>query len=416
MKQVVNFVLLKTISNICFNIEFGLLLSISLQWIKVPNSLYPVPLCWKSKYINCYKMKILQVINNLVAGGAEKLIIDTVPLYQAEGVVMDVLCLNKTKTPFWELLETKTKGSIIGLSNGSLYNPLLIFKLIPFLKKYDIIHAHLFPTLYWVVLAKWLSFSKAKIVYTEHNTSNSRRNNKVFSFIDRLIYKGVYKVITIAEEVDQNIKKHLRADGEKFVLIKNAVDVTAYVNAIPYPKADFFSNDDFILIQVSSFRAQKDQATLINALKHLPEKYKLLLVGVGPTKQEHEQLVVDLELTDRVLFLGTRIDVPKLLKTADIVVLSSFYEGLSLSSIEGMAARPFIASNVPGLSDIVKGYGLLFEQGNSEELADLILKLDQDKELYQKVGRQCLERAQQFDVKIMIEKHINLYKSVLTIS
>jgi glycosyltransferase involved in cell wall biosynthesis len=51
-----------------------------------------------------------------------------------------------------------------------------------------------------------------------------------------------------------------------------------------------------------------------------------------------------------------------LLKTADIVVLSSHYEGLSLASIEGMASgKPFIASDVPGLHEVVKGADLLFE-------------------------------------------------------
>lgn len=116
-------------------------------------------------------MKILQVINSLTTGGAEKLIIDSVPLYQNQGLTVDVLLLNNAETQFKSKLKETSNGRIEGLSIGSVYNPFLIFKIIPYLKKYDIIHLHLFPTLYWVVLAKWISFSNVKLVYTEHNLS-----------------------------------------------------------------------------------------------------------------------------------------------------------------------------------------------------------------------------------------------------
>lgn len=95
-------------------------------------------------------------------------------------------------------------------NTGSVYNPLLVFKIIPYLKKYDLIHAHLFPVLYWVVLAKWISFSKKKIVYTEHNTNNKRREIKLFQKIDRIIYSGLHQIITISLEVDNKLKPGLR--------------------------------------------------------------------------------------------------------------------------------------------------------------------------------------------------------------
>src|SRR5690554_5836630 len=107
-------------------------------------------------------MKILQIINSLSTGGAEKLIIDSVPLYQKQGLTVDVLLLNNTETQFKSHLKETSKGKIDGLTIGSIYNPFLIFKIIPYLKKYDIIHLHLFPTLYWVVLAKLISFSNVK--------------------------------------------------------------------------------------------------------------------------------------------------------------------------------------------------------------------------------------------------------------
>lgn len=359
-------------------------------------------------------MKVLQLINSLYTGGAEKLIVDSVPLYQQAGIEMDVLCLKKEETPFWKLLETKTNGKIFGLSKGSVYNPLRIFEIIPYLKQYDLIHAHIFPTLYWVVLAKWLSFSKIKIVYTEHNTTNRRQSNLIFRYMDRWIYKGITINACITEKVKENLKKHLNLkDESRFALIENGVNIANFTEAVTLSKSTFFSQNDFILIQVAAFREQKDQPTLIKAMCLLKERFKLLLVGEGIERTDCEQLVQKLNLQERVKFLGNRTDVPQLLQMADAAVLSSHYEGLSLSSIEGMSVKPFIASDVPGLRDIVGGYGLLFTQGNAEELAQLIQKLEKEPTFYQEIKQRCHKRALDFDIQKMVDNYISVYQNVL---
>lgn len=359
-------------------------------------------------------MKILHIINSLHTGGAEKLIVDNIVFHQKNGKHMDVLSLSNTKTPFWKELEKELTGEIFGLSSGSVYNPFLVFKIIPFLRKYDILHVHLFPSLYLVALAKVLSFSKIKFVYTEHNTNNKRRDFLVFKFIDRFIYRMYDKLITIAEEVDFNLKKHLQFNVSKFVLIKNGVNLDMFYQAIPYPKSFFFNLNDKLLIQVSSFTSQKDQSTLIKSLLFLSDNTKLLLVGEGMNRKKCEELVVELKLSDRVLFLGVRTDVPRLLKTCDIIVLSSFFEGLSLSSIEGLASgNPFIASDVPGLKQVVKGAGLLFPQGDVKILSTQINKLLNDPIHYSEISRLCLDRSKQYDISIMAQHHMELYNSLI---
>lgn len=359
-------------------------------------------------------MKILQIINSLNVGGAEKLVVDSVLIYQAKGLEVDVLTLDNTNTSFRTKLEEQSNGKVTGLSNRSIYNPLLIFKLIPYLKKYDLIHMHLFPTLYWGVIAKILSFSNVKLIYTEHSTNNRRRGNIVLKFMDRFIYKRLNKIVTIANEVDSEVKKHLGIDERNFHLIENGVDVESFHNAHKYSKSKFFSEEDFILIQVSSFRWQKDHKTLIEAMSLLPENIKLLLVGTGNLINEFKLLVKDLGLDDRVKFLGIRSDIPQLLKTADVVVLSSKHEGLSLSNIEGMSAsRPFVASNVPGLREIVKDYGVLFEKGDSEDLAGKIINLKDNADFRNMIAVKCYQRAKEFDIKIMVDKYIKLYNEIL---
>jgi glycosyltransferase involved in cell wall biosynthesis len=136
----------------------------------------------------------------------------------------------------------------------------------------------------------------------------------------------------------------------------------------------------------------------------------LLLVGDGERKEALQQLITHNNLNDRVHFLGQRTDVFSIIKSAKFVVVSSHWEGFGLAAVEGMAAKkPVLASNVKGLKEVVEGAGVLFERGNEKQLASIIKDLDSDDKYYNNVVEACLERVNQFDISIMVEKHIQLY-------
>ena len=179
------------------------------------------------------------------------------------------------------------------------------------------------------------------------------------------------------------------------------------------PIKDITSSTNFVVTMVSAFRDQKDQDTLIQAIKELPDNYRLQLAGDGTRRPIVEALVKTLGLIERVDFLGIRTDIPEILKQSDIVVLSSHWEGLSLSSIEGMASgRPFIASDVDGLHEIVKGAGILFPHGDYKQLAKEIRQLCNNPVHYNVVAHECQERAKQYDISIMAEEYNQLYNSL----
>lgn len=359
-------------------------------------------------------MNLLFVINSLATGGAEKLLIESIPKYVAKGAKVDVLLLKGEKHPFYIQLEKQNCCKIHSLNAGSLYNPILAFKMIPYFKQADIVHAHIFPTLYWVAISRFFSRQKAKFVYTEHSTTN-RRRSLIYKWIDRFIYKRYNRIITISDEVDASLKKHLQFKPDRFERIQNGVNIVAIEQAKPV-STPFYSEEENakLLLMVSRFYYPKDQATVIRALLHLPENIKLLLVGEGSDKLAMQILVTDLKLDERVLFLGLRDDVPSLLKSVDMVILSSAYEGLSLASIEGLASgRPFIASDVPGLKPIVEGAGVLFPLGNEEKLAEKINHLFSDEKAYKEVVIKCKERAAQYDIDTMINSYLALYADLL---
>lgn len=362
-------------------------------------------------------MKILQIIDSLATGGAEKLLLDTIPLYREKGIEMDLLVLKDDNYPFMQQLKELNCCKVYTLGKGSVYNPLHIFKIAQIIKNYDIAHVHLFPAQYWAVLGKIISGAKTKLVFTEHNTTNNRMGSKLYSTIDKLMYKYYQKIICISEEIMGIMGSYLPSKKEKLHLIENGINLSTFSDATPLNRESIhpnLSDKDSLLIQVSGFRLQKDQKTLIKSLNAIPENVKLLLVGSGVYEDDCKQLVKQLHLENRVFFLGKRTDVPQLLKTADIIVLSSKYEGLSLSSIEGMASgKPFVASNVPGLKEVVSGAGVLFEQGNDTELAQVITRLLNDEDYYQQTIKSCQEKAQQYSIYKMLNQHIKLYESLV---
>lgn len=96
-------------------------------------------------------------------------------------------------------------------------------------------------------------------------------------------------------------------------------------------------------------------------MKYLPDTYHLCLVGDGERRAEFEALIKEYRLEQRVHLSGLRSDVPEILAASDYIVMCSHFEGLSLSSLEGMASgKPFLADDVDGLREIVKGNGVLF--------------------------------------------------------
>ena len=357
-------------------------------------------------------MKTLIVINNLEAGGAEKLIVESIPKFIQEGLDIEVLLFNKKSSVFLEQLEA-TNCPIHSLGIKSVYNPIIIFKLIPFFKNYGLVHVHLFPALYWVALANFFNKKKAKLIYTEHSTNNKRRKLYLKPF-ERFIYKQYSKIITISDDVDFEIKKHLGFKDGCFIKIFNGVNTTEYKLSKPLKEKIFNGSEDKILIQVSRFDFPKDQKTVIKSLKYLPHNVKLILVGEGKLKKESKTYVDVLGLNDRVAFLGFRRDIPELLKSSDIIVLSSHYEGLSLSSIEALASgRPLIASDAPGISNIVGNAGILFPIGDHKILAAEVQKLLQDKDHYASIVKRSVEKAKKFDISNMILKYKKLYLDII---
>ncbi|MDT7830205.1 glycosyltransferase [Pricia sp. S334] len=360
-------------------------------------------------------MRILQIISALTNGGAEKLVVETTKKFIEKNHKVDILLFKSIDSVLErEILKMDTVNVHFLSENTNIYHPAHIFKIKRHLSKYwyDVIHVHLFPAFYWSALAVDKNF-RGKLVHTEHSTNNRRMGNWIYKLIDNSIYKKYDCHIAISDAVRKSLNDHLGSKKIKVVNIYNGVNLEAIDSAKPLDKKQFgLKESDKILIQVSSFKKPKDQPTLIKALNLLNTNVHLLLAGTGTLKSYCVSLAKELGVEHRVHFLGLRTDVPRLLKTADIVVLSSHYEGLSLASVEGLASgRPFIASDVPGLTEVVEGAGLLFPKNDSVKLAEIIANLLADKNYYDKTVRDCINRSKKYSIDLMVNKYIELYEA-----
>jgi glycosyltransferase involved in cell wall biosynthesis len=142
-----------------------------------------------------------------------------------------------------------------------------------------------------------------------------------------------------------------------------------------------------------------------------------LLAGAGTLRAQLEVEVERLGLADRVRLLGERSDPDRLLSVADVVVLSSDWEGMPISLLEAMSIGvPIVATDVDGVSAAVGSEAaLLVPPGDHERLAQALTSALTDNELRARMGRAGLQRsARKFSADAMVSSYSNLYKGLLS--
>ena len=383
-------------------------------------------------------MKILHVITSLRTGGAETLVVNLMPRFRAIGHEVGVVAFIDERTPLLERLEKECPDCKIYQLGSSFYNPRYVFQLIRIMRKYDVVHTHNSAPQLFAAIAN--IFCHKKLVTTEHSTNNRKREKGgLLRLMDKWMYRRYDTVICISEIAENKLREYLsltpnpgltprsamplcsaknpspRGEGnmllpnDNICTINNGVDVDGIHKAAPIEE---LKTDKFVTVMVAGFREAKDQDTVVKALSLLPQdQYELWLVGVGRRQEIVKSLAESLKVQDSVKFLGLRTDVPNILKTADVVVMSSHWEGLSLSNIEGMSAgKPFIASDVNGLREVTTGYGLLFPHEDAAALAGIIQQLHDDQAFYNQTARRCYERARQFDISEMVRRYNEVYE------
>ncbi|MEF1310526.1 glycosyltransferase [Vibrio mytili] len=341
-------------------------------------------------------MKILHIINDLSNnGGAQRFLVDLVvkhkPHYEVKILVLHndndfegVLKENGVSCYYWSSLSLKEKWNI--------------------LRWPDLIHSHLFPSIYVALLA-----IGKKRVQTEHNTTNRRRDYPAFKFMEYLMYQRHERTICITNKVKEELVKFLPRYKDRYDVIYNGVDLNRFSReAKSYSQVQ---QDGPINIGMAGrLHGYKDHPTLIRAIANLPEKYHLHLAGDGDKKEELQALAVQLQCDHRVHWHGVISDVPTFLSKLDVYVQSSIIEGFGLAAVEAMAeGLPVFGSNVPGLDEVIGNDTYLFELGNEKQLANKIELICGDAAHYELATSYFVERCHSFTLEQFRESYYKAY-------
>ena len=362
-------------------------------------------------------MKILHYINGLSPGGAEKLLTDILPLMKEKGHEVQLLISNKKNlvTKYHNIL--RENGISIKNLDSSYFNPLQVNKLIRLLRneQYDIVHAHLFPSQYWLAIASWFKPSQTRLVKTEHNVYNKRRKYQSLQRLEKLVYNRYAMTISITTKVDKSLHNWL--EKVRSVVIPNGVNLNQVEKEIAQWKDfqyDVFKEGNYNILMVGRFSGAKDQQTLIQAMRYLPAHFHLYFAGSGTMLEPTKLFTNSLGLTQRVHFLGMRTDVYSLMNKVDLNVLSTNFEGLSGVTLESLASeKPFIGSDVSGVNDIVPDPRLLFPPRQPEILAKKIKETSQDHELYAELVKLSLEHVKKYSIRQMCDRYLKVYEGIL---
>ncbi|MBN2198865.1 MAG: glycosyltransferase, partial [Candidatus Aminicenantes bacterium] len=178
-----------------------------------------------------------------------------------------------------------------------------------------------------------------------------------------------------------------------------------------------FAPDDFLVGIVAALEDHKGHTYLIQAskiLKAQAPKIKIVVVGKGSLRIELNRQVHDLGVEDIVYFLGFREDVPRILASFDLFVLSSHLEGMGSSLLDAMASRlPIVATRTGGIPEVVIDgeTGLLVPPRDPAALAQAILTLYHDREMAGRLAERGFEVVhEKFSAEAMAWRVIDLYE------
>jgi glycosyltransferase involved in cell wall biosynthesis len=173
-------------------------------------------------------------------------------------------------------------------------------------------------------------------------------------------------------------------------------------------------------VHIARLNRIKDQPTLLRAARVVADRvpgFRLDIVGDGPMGDIVRQLATDLGLADTVVFHGMQQNVWPYLDGADLFVLSSLSEGVSITLLEAMAAGlPIVATDVGGNREVVRNSvtGLLVPVGDHLALAERMVELLEDRPRAHRMGDAGRERVESdFNISRTVAEYETLYLDLL---
>lgn len=245
--------------------------------------------------------------------------------------------------------------------------------------------------------------------------SDIYKSSKFMKLISKTLLKNADAMIALTKTMKDAMLKIYQ--GAIYV-IPNGIDLEKFKDI----SVEINHNDkNKTIIFVGTLRPVKGIFYLIEAMRIIKNEYceaQLLIVGDGVDRDKLRAIVKELNLGDSVSFVGqiSNQEIPKYMAKSDIFVLPSLSEGFPNVILEAMAAGlPIIASTVGGIPDFIQNgvHGFLVEPMNSEELAEKISILLNNKDIREKMSINNKIEVQKYSIDSVIENLEFLYAKTI---
>ena len=355
------------------------------------------------------KAKIVHVITGLGDGGAEAVLVRLCKnSHDFEHVVISLTGAGKYGKVL-EDLDIKLYFLNAGFSLLSLLN-LLKLPILLKQEKPDIVQTWMYHAdLVGGIAAKLAGIRR--ISWGIRRSSLKRKNTKLFTiviaYLCALLSRWIPNVIVCCSNKTRTTHVKIGYDPSKMVIIQNGYDLSFFYPSscqrLALRKALDIGDNTFLIGNVSRYDYNKDHNNLLKALNILSQRnldFICLLIGANIVKENNilSQSIANLDLKEKIILLGQRDDIPAIMNSIDIHVLSSRSEGFPNVVAEAMACGTVsISTNVGDASEIVDTPESICAIEDPISLANAILKVAHE---WQEGERKWQQRKQNCSKKI----------------
>ena len=285
----------------------------------------------------------------------------------------------------------------------------------------QIVHTHLFKSDFHGRLAARIA-GVPVVVSTLHSIDRWAQKpplGSIYGWTSRF----ADRIIAISDDVKNFHIVNTAVDESKFVTIENGVDVRRFAvqRIMGEGIRKEFNLDDAAPVFgiVGRLTPPKDHRVFLQAaaliLQSIP-RARFLVVGDGPLRNDLESQAHELGIQNSVTFTGMRRDIPNVLAALDVLVISSLWEGIPVTLLEGMAsALPVVATKVGSIPDVVTDEtAILVPPSDPTTIAQACLKLANNQDLRFSLGQAGLKRVTaNYSIDAMIDRTASLYAELL---
>lgn len=216
-----------------------------------------------------------------------------------------------------------------------------------------------------------------------------------------------------SNEVRKSLLKHYKNKIDAFTCFPGTLNEIKKINEIHTLK-----NEDLSFVCVARFYKIKNHFSLLEAFKKYLNNHPnalLNLVGKGPEMENCKKFVLANNIQNSVIFHGEQTEVENFLRSCDVFILPSFYEGLGIAALEAMhVGLPLIVSNVGGLKDLVKDNinGYIFDPCDVSTIADSMERVYMNRNNLDSFIRYNYKLVKTFSIKSTFKNYFNVYQTI----